>query len=197
MKTLQNIQTNAMKIFSAAGYDGLSIRTLAREAGISLSNMYHYYADKDQLLRDLFDSINLDLGRERFALAKPEAAAARLRQIIEFQFTHAKEVSFVLKYYLHFRERFKLKDGGFIPEKGYKHIVEVLEYGVQRGEFPQMDIMKEARVITHAINGFVLEYYPVVPKGEALAAVVDSLHEFIIRSITAISYRPQGVKRVA
>jgi AcrR family transcriptional regulator len=40
----------AKREFVASGYHAISIRDLAREAGVSLSVLYHYYASKQELL---------------------------------------------------------------------------------------------------------------------------------------------------
>jgi hypothetical protein len=43
---------------------------------------------------------------------------------------------------------------------------------------------KESKVIAHSINGFLLEYYPNPPVGEELDEVVESIHNFLMRSLT-------------
>jgi len=49
----QEILQCARTILAADGYAGLSMRRVAAEAGISLSNVQHYYPDKDTLLEAL------------------------------------------------------------------------------------------------------------------------------------------------
>ena len=94
---------------------------------------------------------------------------------------------FVLKYFLHYRHDFTHLDRGFVPAKAYLHIEEVIVAGIKEGAFPidEQDIAKEAKVVTHAINGFLLEYYPNPPKGRELREVSDSLHDFILRALTS------------
>ncbi|MFO0954925.1 MAG: helix-turn-helix domain-containing protein [Candidatus Saccharibacteria bacterium] len=69
--TQQHIFNSAKRIFAERGYDGLSMRTLAREVGISLSSIYHYHPDKDVLLKDIFDSTNTTRARTIQAAAAP------------------------------------------------------------------------------------------------------------------------------
>ncbi len=165
------------------------MRKLADEVGISLSVAYHYFRDKNVLLNELFDATILSLGQERHLLKKPDSARARLLQIIDFQFDHAKEITFIFKYYLYFRKSFLKLSSGFIPAKEYKHIEEILLYGVQRGEFRKMDIAREAKVIAHAINGFVLEYFPDIPTGKERVEVIEPLSSFILRAIEPLTPR--------
>jgi AcrR family transcriptional regulator len=49
----QDILQAARALLAAEGYAGLSMRRVAQEAGMSLSNVQHYYGSKDQLLEAL------------------------------------------------------------------------------------------------------------------------------------------------
>jgi AcrR family transcriptional regulator len=57
----------ARREFVASGYHAVSIRDLAREAGVSLSVLYHYYASKQELLygvlNDAIDEFHQILAR--------------------------------------------------------------------------------------------------------------------------------------
>lgn len=182
--TQQHIYEAAKHIFAERGYDGLSMRTLAKDAGISLSVIYHHYPDKDILLKHIFDTTNTQLGLERKRLKTTNTMSDALLQRIEFQFKHIEAIVFVLKYYLHYRPSFQKNSTGFVPEKTSLHIEEVLEQGRQTGELrDDIDIVQEAKIITHAINGFLLEYFPANPKGQEKKELVRHLHAFILRSI--------------
>ncbi|KIF82780.1 TetR/AcrR family transcriptional regulator [Noviherbaspirillum autotrophicum] len=55
----RDILQAAREIFAAEGYGGLSMRRVAVQAGISLSNVQHYYHSKDALVEAvLLDSLN-------------------------------------------------------------------------------------------------------------------------------------------
>ncbi len=183
-ETREQLYTQTKQIFASSGYDGLSMRTLGEKAGISTSVTYHYFKDKDVLLKEVFDTTNTRLGIERKKLPKAESTLQDLRQRIDFQFAHAEDVVFVLKYYLHYRESFKKIKGGYVPAKAYLHIEEVLKAGIQRGDIdPSLHIDEQAKVITHAINGFVLEYYPKPPRGKEREKLVNSIADFVYRAI--------------
>ena len=173
----------ARHLFALSGYDGMSMRHLAQEAGISLSAIYNHYPDKDLLLEEIFNKTNTELGRLRAKLPIATTMDQALRQILEFQFKHIEEVVFVLKYFLHFRKRYAKSNNGFVPPKTSLHIEEVMLIGKATGELRTgTDIPEEAKLICHAINGFLLEYYPTPPKGQQLNQLVGQLHEFIYRS---------------
>ncbi|HJV50347.1 MAG TPA: TetR/AcrR family transcriptional regulator [Noviherbaspirillum sp.] len=55
----RDILQAAREIFAAEGYGGLSMRRVAVQAGISLSNVQHYYHSKDALVEAvLLDTLN-------------------------------------------------------------------------------------------------------------------------------------------
>jgi AcrR family transcriptional regulator len=184
--TKPTILRTAKRLFATTGYEGFSMRTLAQESGVGLSSIYHFFNDKDVILKEIFDATSRELGQERAKLPQTDSVSDMLMDRIRFQFTHIESVVFVLKYYLHFRPSFLKLDSGYIPAKGYLHIKEVLEAGVQDDLFTikSEEIDKEAKVIAHAINGFLLEYYPNPPKGPELTEVCESIHRFLMRSLT-------------
>ncbi len=179
----QNLIDHTRRIFAERGNSGLSMRDLAAAAGVAPSVTYHYFKDKDVLLKAVFDHDAKLLGAERAALPQLPTAADSLRQRINFQFDHAEYVTFILKYYMEYRHTFAKQPAGFVPPTAYLHIREVLEQGVQTGEYAPMDITKQAKIVTHAINGFVLEYFPDAPSGDERAELVESLAVFITRSL--------------
>lgn len=185
-QTRTTILETAKKLFATNGYEGFSMRILAKESTVGLSSIYHFFSDKDELLKEIFDSTNTELGRKRAHLKDLPNASQMLMQRIVFQFDNIEDVVFVLKYYLHFRPKFLKLDDGYVPSKAYLHIEEVLRVGVTTKEFfiDSATIAKEAKVITHAINGYLLEYYPDKPEGDELNQVAEAIHRFLIRSLT-------------
>ncbi len=47
------ILTEACRLFATRGFDGVSVRDIAEECGISKATLYHYFPDKDAMLRPL------------------------------------------------------------------------------------------------------------------------------------------------
>jgi len=170
-------------IFALQGYEAFSIRHLADEIGIAPSVIYHYFKDKDSLLKEMYLSTNTLLGEKREKLSQPETASEMLRQRIEFQVDNSEEIVAVLKYYMAYRKNFKKFKNGFVPNKSALHMEEVLRYGVKTGEFKIKDLEDDAKVMTHAINGFLLEYYPYKPKGMEKYDLVQRIYNFLIRAL--------------
>lgn len=185
-QTKQSILKISRRLFATNGYEGFSMRILAKEAGTGLSSIYHFFKDKDELLKELFASTNRELGAARAKLPDYDSAESMMLGRIQFQFEHIEAIIFVLKYYLHFRPSFLKLKTGYIPTKGYLHIQEVVRSGVQSGEFAikESEIDEEAKVIAHAINGFLLEYYPNPPENAELEEVSRTINRFLMRSLT-------------
>jgi AcrR family transcriptional regulator len=78
------IRASAARLFARHGYPVTPIAELARACGISKALLYHYYRDKEQLLFDITDRyLDSLLAIVAEVEARPLAAPARLRQLIE------------------------------------------------------------------------------------------------------------------
>lgn len=179
--TKDRIVSQTKAIFARG--ESFSMRTLANKVGITQSVLYHYFKDQEELLKYVFDVTNTQLGQKRAKLRQLQNANEMLRDRITFQLDNAEEIVFVLKYFLTKRKSFPKLTTGYVPDKAYLHIEEVLKIGVENEEFQIDNIQKDAKVITHAINGFLLEYYPARLKGQEKEDLVDSIHNFILRAI--------------
>ena len=183
MNTKQLILQKASILFAQNGYESFSIRTLAESIPLAPSVLYHYFKDKDALLFEMFNTLNRELGKKRAALPSVTSASEMLKQRIIFQLDNAQEIVAVLKYFIAYRKNFPSFEGGYVPDKSSLHIEEVLQHGVTTGEFTTNDLKKDAKVITHAINGFLLEYFPDTPSGKAKEELVTTIHEFLLRAL--------------
>lgn len=187
MPTDELIRLTAKRLFAKYGYDGVSMRILAKESGVGLSSIYHFFKDKDILLKEIYDETNRTLGHERSMLPPQPTAQAMLAQLIHFQFDHIEDVVYVLKYYLSFRHEFAAMPTKTLPAKSVLHIEEVMHKGIGTGEFTvaDKDITAKAKVIGHTINGYLLEYYPDIPKGRERQEIVDDIVSF---SMAGLAY---------
>lgn len=184
INTKKTIEEAAKELFALRGYQGLSMRRLSEATGISLSVTYHYFKDKETLLKNLFDSTVKQLGQKRAALPERESASEMLRDRIGFQLDNALDVVFVLKYYMHYRDNYQKNPEGYLPQTAYIHITEVLNRGVESGEFRlDQTVDKEAKVIAHAVNGFLLEYFPASPTPDERESLISSIHGFVLRAV--------------
>lgn len=178
------ILDKCLQEFALHGEAGVSIRLLADKADISSSVIYHYFPNKDLMLKEMFDTTAHQLGTFRSQLPSTNSAYEMLKQRIEFQLDHATEVLATLKYYINYRNQFQQNPHGYVPITAYKHIYEVLEAGIKSNEFNISNIDNDAKVITHAINGFILEYYPDIPEGDSKSELIALIYNFLIKALT-------------
>ncbi|MCW2945119.1 MAG: TetR family transcriptional regulator [Actinoallomurus sp.] len=79
------ILTSALEAFGAEGFNGASMRDIARRAQTSLSNLYNYYPSKSHLLAEVLRQANAELlARTERAVAKAgNVPVARLRAAVK------------------------------------------------------------------------------------------------------------------
>jgi AcrR family transcriptional regulator len=183
MSTKETILQKASQLFAENGYDIFSMRILAESIPLAPSVLYHHFKDKDDLLKAMFDYVNTSLGKKREALPSSKSASEMLKQRISFQLDNAQEIVAVLKYFIAYRKKFHKFKGGFTPDKSSLHMEEVLDLGIKTGEFYSKDVQKDAKVMTHAVNGFLLEYYPDIPKTKEKTMLVENIYKFLIRAL--------------
>lgn len=54
----------ATRLFAAQGYDGTSIETVLREAGVSRGSLYHHFAGKDALFLAVLEEVGVRIGAD-------------------------------------------------------------------------------------------------------------------------------------
>jgi AcrR family transcriptional regulator len=183
--TKASIINHTVNLLAANGPSYVSLRRIGREAGIAQSAVYHHFASKDILLTTTFRHMGRSLGMNIAMLPTAPTLREMLVQRIEFQFDNAGTVVAMLKYFMAERSQFhELPARGFVPPQAYRHIADVIERGNAEGAWHIVDVNADAKVIVHAINGFVLEYFPHLPLVQARATLLGSIESFIWRALT-------------
>jgi len=78
--TRSELRSAAIRLGVRDGIDGASIRVIAREAGVTEGAVYKHFSNKDDLIRDAYSSIVLEMARDKATLVRaglPFAAAVR------------------------------------------------------------------------------------------------------------------------
>lgn len=182
-QTRELLIKTAAELIAIHGYEGVSMRILAQKLSIAQSVIYHYFSDKDTLLLEMYLALNKELGEKRAELPETNTVEEMFRQRIAFQLDNATSIIAVLKYYLHFREHFHNRESGKLPQKTSLHIDEILSFGQTTDQIDTTTPQADAKVITHAINGYLLEYYPYMPEEAERDAVIDAVTSFSLRAL--------------
>lgn len=81
-QTRSLILATGLRLLRERGYDGTTMRAIAKEAGVSVGNAYHYFDSKDFLVQAFYDEL---AGEHRTAsatvLGRERDLAARLRGV--------------------------------------------------------------------------------------------------------------------
>jgi AcrR family transcriptional regulator len=157
----------ALAAFGAQGFNGASMRDIARLAATSLSNLYNYFPSKSHLLAEILRHANAELYRRVIAATADagDEAAPRLREAVR---------AYV----------------GFVVDHQLAMLVSATEIRYLHG--PQRDSLVEARDATQAIfEGIIADG---TANGEFRTPYPEDAARSILSLCAAISmwYRPDG-----
>jgi AcrR family transcriptional regulator len=83
-QTRATIRDAAMRLFRRDGYDGTTMRAIAKEAGVSVGNAYYYFSSKEHLIQAFYDGIQEEHAAAAAAvLARESDFEPRLRGVLE------------------------------------------------------------------------------------------------------------------
>lgn len=73
-----------MRLFRRDGFDGTTMRAVAKEAGVSVGNAYYYFASKEHLIQAFYDGIQVEHAeRAAVVLDRETSLEGRLRGVLE------------------------------------------------------------------------------------------------------------------
>lgn len=154
----QKITEAARQVFADQGYAQASMRTIAREAGISVGGLYLYFRNKEELyltlMQEWMDNLN---GTTREALRKiddpRESLLAFITIAIDFTRRH-REMIILQGRELGFSFGIDLKKQFFWERR--QIITGIIRRGIDAGIFRQCDADEAARIIFNVLRGFVI-----------------------------------------
>lgn len=82
-ETRERLVETALRLFRTEGFAATTMRRIASEAGVSLGNAYYYFAGKDDLVHELYLSVQREHRDRALPLLRPGAPlAANLRVVL-------------------------------------------------------------------------------------------------------------------
>lgn len=147
----------AAKLFAAKGYDGTSIRDIARAVGVAQASLYHFFADKSEIHSTVV-SISVErllrLIRER--LATCTTASERVEG---FARAHAQHISENAPLYFAAALGYNELADPVVKARvqrlrdTYEEILRgIVRDGIESGEFRELDVKLAARAIISCLN---------------------------------------------
>lgn len=168
------IRRAARLVFARRGLRGTGLAHVAEAAGMGRSSLYHYYPDKDALVRDLLrdvlaeeEALFADVASGGGApLERIEGLARRMVALFE---PWADVARLVIDLRAHQRARFRP-----FFRRIRAHLAGAISEGQRRGEIDRgLDPLLAAATVIGAVDGLLLQYFVepgVFADGEALAA---------------------------
>jgi TetR/AcrR family fatty acid metabolism transcriptional regulator len=194
----------AVRVFAEKGYHGCRISDVAEEAGVAYGLVYHYFGNKDALLRTIFEkNWGAFLKAVENIRAEEVPLREKVRQVIDF-LVNAYEVSplIVKVFILEFGRSSRLGDALDTPMMGdVFHALSGLFTDAERaGELrPGVDARAAAVIFLGAIESALASFvFPVdgrvYAKGELdLERTRKSLHAILVEGV----FLPAADKRPA
>ncbi|GAA5164724.1 TetR/AcrR family transcriptional regulator [Pseudonocardia eucalypti] len=155
----------ALAAFGAQGFNGASMREVAKGAGTSLSNLYNYFPSKSHLLAEVLRHVNAELeARLRRAVGEAgDDAASRLREAVRAYvgFVVDEQLAMLVSTaevrYLRGEDRERLVAA---RDRTQSIFTEIVEQGAASGEFRTPYPLDAARAILTMISSVATWYRP-------------------------------------
>jgi AcrR family transcriptional regulator len=196
------ILTAARRRFATHGYDGTTLSAVAKDAGITLGAIYHYFDDKAVLYEEVFDaSLETVWNRIEDRAARSGQAGARLLALVEIiervGAELADETRFLptvpLDAVRHPELRHLLDKRAEIQERQIRRIVAP---AFDAGEMPAFtDLNAAVAAVQILIIGWGLENHYVADPGSASTireATQVLLGQLVKPTLQAVSRRPSA-----
>jgi len=184
LKTKEKVFNAAMKVFSAHGYQGASIRAIAKTAGISVGGVYLYFRNKEELYLNLIkDRVEEQVLLTRETVASAVSSEDGLRAFISRHLEYGisnKELILI-----NIREH-RFAFGREIRRKFLRSqlelLMKILNKGIAERAFRECDTEEAARIIMATLRGVVLS---MVLEGER-AITEKGLADLIIQGLSRV-----------
>jgi AcrR family transcriptional regulator len=176
-----------IRCLARAGYSGLTMKTVAREAGVSQGILHYYFADKRAILVAALDAVTADLDR-RVAAAQARGARdarARLRALVTACLRLALEerefwVVFV-EFWGEMMHDERLREiNAALYRRMRRQIGALVAEGIRAGTFRRVDSVQAAAVILALLDGVSLQL-TFEPRAFSVAAAVRVCEDALLR----------------
>lgn len=191
----------AIKVFTAKGFHGATVREIAAEAGLTMGTLYNYINSKEDIIYIVYDSITNSLRKEmrdaiRGISDPKERLKAALRQNLHSIYQHQDVIMFIYR-----------GSSLFDRESLHEVLARETEYielfeGLLRGYFEEREI-DETRL---RLAADLLTYIPIIMtfrrwslrrRFDSMDEVMEHILDFVLHGIEFIPEEgsPEGSKK--
>jgi len=151
----------AKKLFAEKDFKSVTVREIAREAGVSIGTIYNYYANLDELFFDVFLKGSEEI-TERLEVEYPKERPCSLGRLCEIYIDYLNENMTYYKMMAHFMLGGRLASG--VTEKlnlATRALMDRVE-AILKAEGVKSDTRLNSHALLAALNGLMISYaqYP-------------------------------------
>jgi TetR/AcrR family transcriptional regulator, multidrug resistance operon repressor len=151
------ILQTALKLVAAGGFHASPMSELAKKSGVAVGTIYHYYATKDDMIRDLYIQCKANMSDAMIkSLSKDGKLRERFENLWKALYTHyvnnPLEFSFLQQYH---NSPFVGKETEEESEKYYTTVIEFFKAGIKKGSIRKSDITVLTEFLYAAVSAAV------------------------------------------
>lgn len=158
---MDRIRASALKLLEKEGPDGVSMRRVATDSGITAMAIYHYFPSREALLQDITQAVFTEFGKELAARSTGGTLEQQLKKnldaFLDFALSRPRVFDFIIsqpragarQYPKDFRE-------GKSPT--FNVLAELCSKGVRNGQFHKGEIWELALTLAAVTQGLITLY---------------------------------------
>ncbi len=148
----------AIKLFSQSGYNGTTMRMIAKEAGISIGGLYLYFKNKEELSLYLMkEKLNEFYSKVLLPLKDIQSPSQALKEYFTKALEFAKENRELI--IMHGKQQgftfgIEIKKEFFKKER--EILTEIIKRGIETKEFNEIEPEEVAKLLMNVLGGYIL-----------------------------------------
>ncbi len=154
---MSDIILESAKLFAVKGYDGTSIRDIARAVGVAQASLYHFFADKREIHSTV---VTISVERLLWLIRERLGACTTSSERVEaFAQAHAQHISENAPLYFASALGYNELADPVVKARvqrmrdSYEEILRgIIRDGIESGEFRELDVKLGARAIISCLN---------------------------------------------
>ena len=160
------IVATAQQLFEEKGFDKTTVEEIAARAELGKGTIYSYFQSKEQIYVAILEK-GLDLLKERMeaALQNPASALDALHKMFDvFIEYHRERKDFIETLFVQVDKQNLFHLSGLVgglksrAQVWVEQVAKVLHWGIERGEFKPVEVMKTAQIIVGMILGLIIQH---------------------------------------
>lgn len=196
----------AADIFAARGFDSATVAEVAKKAGVSAGTVLHYFGSKAGLFEDVMHERFLEQVESLEEVLSAHRGSSRelLRLILTRAWNNLMQPDTVALMVCAMSKQQSYPEASdamyrSTSDRWRRLMTGVLASGIANGEFRQVDVDIQARIIGAGLKGLAMgachyaRFDPAAPEPEAqLAQYLDMVEYALAADVAALSGRPDG-----